>query len=122
MKFTRLMPNIFYADIKIGLGLFVECLEFTIVHDDLGSDEQPFCVIHKDNLGLLLIQSAEFAAKDRPELRLVTEDIEEVYNTIAAKHPQYLYPSQTQVTLKPWGAKEFALKDDSDVCVIIQQW
>ena len=30
MKFTTLVPNIFYADINVGLKLFVECLGFKI--------------------------------------------------------------------------------------------
>ncbi len=31
MKFEKLVPNIFYADIANGLKLFVECLQFTIL-------------------------------------------------------------------------------------------
>lgn len=121
MRFTKLVPNIFYTDIKIGLRLFVDCLEFTIGHDELAS-AQPFCAIEKDGLGILLFQNAEFAEKDRPELRLVTSDIEEVYRKIAASHPEFLHPNLKQITLRPWGAKEFALKDESDVCIIVQQW
>ncbi len=121
MKFTKLVPNIFYADINMGLRLFVDCLEFKIGHDELTA-AQPFCALDKDGLGLLLFQDAEFAAKDRPELRLLTNDIDEVYRKVAATHPQYLHPNLNKVTLRPWGAREFALKDESDVCVIIQQW
>jgi len=75
MKFTKLVPNVFYTDIKVGFKLFIECLEFSIGYDELSS-EDPFCVIEKD------------------ELRIN----------------------------RPWGAREFALKDESDVCMIIQQW
>jgi len=121
MKFTKLSPNVFYSDIKIGLKLFVECLHFNITYNDLKSDN-PFCVIEKDGLGLHLIQDKEFAEKDRPELRLVTDDIEEVYNTVKTTFPELLHPNSRQIQLKPWGAKEFALKDESDVCIIIQQW
>jgi hypothetical protein len=121
MKFTKLVPNVFYTDIKVGIRFFIECLEFSIAHDELGSD-QPFCAIEKDGLGMLLFQNKEYAEKDRPEFRLVTNDIEEVYKKIAAAHPEYLHPNLRVITLRPWGAKEFALKDDSDVCVIIQQW
>lgn len=121
MTFTKLVPNIFYTDINVGLRLFVDCLEFKIGYDDLAS-ANPFCAIEKDGLGVLLFQDAVFAAKDRPELRLVTNDIEEVYRKVAATHPQLLHPNLKQVTLRPWGAKEFALKDESDVCIIVQQW
>jgi hypothetical protein len=121
MTFTKLVPNIFYSDVKVGLKLFVECLEFAIVYNDLNSEE-PFCVIEKDGLGIHLIQNKEFAEKDRPEIRLETNNIEEVYSNVKTKYPDLLHPNSKEVELKPWQSKEFALKDDSDVCVIIQQW
>ena len=121
MKFTKLTPNVFYSDIKTGLNLFLECLEFKIGYDDLGS-ENPSCVIEKDGLGIFLIQSKEFAEKDRPELRLETTNIEEVYNKVKTSFPGLLHPNAKEISLKPWGAKEFALNDESGVCVIIQQW
>ncbi len=121
MNFTKLIPNVFYTDIKVGLRIFIECLEFTIAHDELHSD-QPFCAIQKDGLSVLLFQNKEYAEKDRPELRLVTNDIEEVYKKVASTHPEYLHPNLKEITLRPWGAKEFALKDESNVCIIIQQW
>jgi hypothetical protein len=121
MKFIKLVPNVFYTDIKVGLKLFVDCLEFSIGHDELKSDD-PFCVIEKDGLRLNLFQNQEFAEKDRPEFRLVTDNIEEVYKKVAATYPELLHPNLKAITLRPWGAKEFAMKDESDVCVIIQQW
>jgi hypothetical protein len=121
MKFTRLVPNVFYTDIKVGLKLFVECLEFTIGYDELNS-EHPFCVLEKEELRINLFQNQEFAEKDRPELRLVTDNIEEVYKKISSTHPELLHPNSKVVTRRPWGAREFALRDESDVCIIIQQW
>jgi hypothetical protein len=121
MKFTKLVPIVFYTDIKVGLRLFVDCLGFNIGHDELNA-EMPFCEINKDELSLLLFQSREFAEKDRPELRLVTNDIEDAYKKISSTHPELLHPNLRQISLRPWGAREFALKDESDVCIIIQQW
>ena len=120
MKFTKLVPNVFYTDIKVGLKLFIDCLEFNIGYDELNSD-QPFCAIEKDGLSILLFQNKEYAEKDRPEFRLVTNDIEEAYKKISSTHPEFLHPSLKEISIRPWGAKEFALKDDSDVCIIIQQ-
>jgi len=71
---------------------------------------------------LLLFQNAEYAEKDRPEFRLVTNDIEEVYKKVAATHPNVLHPNLRQISIRPRGAKEFALRDESNVCIIIQQW
>src|SRR5688500_13024918 len=64
MKFTKLVPNIFYTDITIGLKLFTECLEFSIGHNELNA-HQPFCVIEKDGLRINLFQDKEYAEKDR---------------------------------------------------------
>ncbi|MBS1773142.1 MAG: hypothetical protein JST82_09780 [Bacteroidetes bacterium] len=121
MKFKTLTPNIFYADIQDGLKLFVQCLGFEVVYDDLASSN-PFCVIEKDGLKACLIQDAEFAAKDRPELRLETDNIEEVYTKVNATYPELLHPNSNKVSLKPWQALEFALLDASGVCIIVQQW
>ncbi len=121
MRFTKLVPNIFFEDIKDGLNLFVDCLEFGIGYNDLES-ENPCCVVQKDMLSVFLFQNKEFADKDRPEIRLHTDNIEEVYEKISKTHPQFLHPNLNTVTLRPWGAKEFALRDKTDVCVIIQQW
>ena len=96
-------------------------LKFEIGHDELNT-ENPFCAINKDGLSLLLFQNKEYADKDRPELRLVTLNIEEAYQKISTTHPEYLHPNLRKITLRPWGAKEFALKDESNVCIIIQQW
>jgi hypothetical protein len=121
MTFTKLVPNIFYEDIKVGLDLFVDCLGFTIQFNDLKATN-PCCVVGNDNLSVFLFQNKEYADKDRPEIRIHTTDIEEVYAKVAATHPALLHPNLSKPTLRPWGAKEFALADPSHVCVIIQQW
>lgn len=120
MNFTRLVPNIFYKDVNDGLKLFVDCLEFKIGHNELRS-HHPFCVLEKDGLRINLFQNAELAEEHNPEFRLVTNDIEEVYRKVSASHPEFLHPNLPEVTLRPWGAKEFALMD-KQVGVIIQQW
>ena len=121
MKFTKLIPNIFYEDIKVGLNLFVDCLEFTIGYNDLDS-ASPSCIVARDELAVFLHQNKEWADKDRPEFRLQTNNIEEAYAKISATHPELLHPNGKNITMKPWGAKEFALLDKSTVCIIVQQF
>ena len=120
MKFSKLVPNIFYKDIRSGLKTFVDCLEFTIGHDELNA-EHPFCVVEKDGLRINLFQDEKHAGEHNPELRLVTDDIEEVYKKIKSKYPELLHPNLDVITLRPWGAKEFALMDEQ-IGVIIQKW
>lgn len=121
MKFTRLVPNIFYEDINVGLKLFIDCLGFSIGYNGL-KDANPCCVVDKDDLSVFLFQNKEYADKDRPEFRLHTNDINEVHAEISSKFPELLHPNLSKPTLRPWRAIEFALADPSGVCVIIQQW
>jgi hypothetical protein len=100
MTFTKLVPNIFYEDIKVGLDLFVDCLGFTIGYDDLNT-ANPCCVVNKDPLFVFLFQNKEYADKDRPEIRIHTTDIEEVYAT----HPGLLHPNSNKPMSRPWAQK-----------------
>lgn len=120
MNFEKLVPNIFYSKITDGLKMFVDCLGFDIGHDEIKSD-QPFCVVEKDGLRINLFENAELAKEHYPEFRLVTKNIEEVYKKVCKSHPEFLHPNLKEITLRPWGAKEFALKDNQ-LGIIIQQW
>lgn len=120
MKFEKLVPNIFYIDISEGLKFFVDCLGFTIGHSELNS-AKPFCVLEKDGLRINLFQEEQLAKEHYPEFRLVTNNIEDVYTKIAASHSHLLHPNLAKITVRPWGAKEFAIKDNQ-VGIIIQQW
>jgi predicted HAD superfamily hydrolase len=120
MNFTKLIPSVFYTDISDGLKLFVECLQFTIEYKDLNTS-QPYCVLQKDGISILLFQDEQLAKEHYPELRLETNNIEEVYEKVSASHPHLLHPNLNKVTMRPWGAKEFALRDNQ-IGIRFQQW
>ncbi len=120
MNFEKLVPNIFYVNIMDGLKLLVDCLRFDIVHNEIKSS-QPFCVLERDGLCINLFENAELAKEHYPEFRLVTKNIAEVYEKVSNSHPEFLHPNLKKITLRPWGAKEFALKD-SQLGIIIQEW
>jgi hypothetical protein len=111
---------VFYSDINEALKLFVDCLEFTIGHNELKSNH-PFCVIEKDGLRINLFQDERLAKEHNPEFRLVTNNIEEVYKKVSKTHSKFLHPNLPEITLRPWGAKEFALTD-KQLGIVIQQW
>lgn len=69
----------------------------------------------------MIFQNSEYAEIEHPELRLVTDDIDAVYNEVAAKFPEMLHPNLNRVTLRPWGAKEFGLLD-GQIGIRFQQW
>jgi hypothetical protein len=120
VNFSKLVPNVFYTDINAAFKLFIDCLEFKIEHDELTSNS-PFCVIEKDGLRINLFQNKKLAQEHNPEFRLVTDNIDGVYEKIRLSYPELLHPNLSEVTLRPWGAKEFALKDQQ-LGIIIQQW
>ena len=120
MHFEKLVPNVYYKDIQDGLEMFINCLEFRIGHNELTAKE-PFCVLEKGDLQIYLFEHKELAKEHNPEFRLVTKNIEKVFEKVSASHPDYLHPNLSKVTLRPWGAKEFALRDQQ-VCLIFQQW
>lgn len=120
MNFTQLVPNVFYVNINDAFPLFVDCLGFKIVHDEIKS-RNPFCVIERDGLRINLFENKMHAEEHHPEFRLVTKNIDEVYKKVSASHPQLLHPNLNKVTLRPWGAKEFAVTD-TQLGIVIQQW
>jgi hypothetical protein len=69
----------------------------------------------------MVFQDEKLAKEHHPELRLVTENIEEVFKKITDSHPHLLHPNLNKVTLRPWGAKEFAIMDNQ-LGIRFQQW
>lgn len=114
---TRLIPKIFYDHLSDGLDLFVNCLGFKEVYND-----GTLAVVERDGAKAYVVQSPEHAAKDRPEIALETDNIQELYAEISARRPEMLHPNSNRVTKKPWGATEFAVLDKTTVCVIFRQW
>ena len=88
MTFTKLVPNVFYKDIKDALKLFIDCLDFKIEHDELKS-KTPFCAIEKNGLRINLFENKDLAKEHNPEFRLVTTNIEEVYEKITSSHAEF---------------------------------
>ena len=120
MNFSKLVPSVFYIDISDGLKLFVDCLQFSIQHKDLKASK-PYCVLEKDGISIMVFQDEQLAKEHYPELRLETENIDEVFAKVSASHPDLLHPNLNKVTLRPWGAKEFAIAD-KQVGIRFQQW
>ena len=69
----------------------------------------------------MVFQDEQLAKEHYPELKLETDNIEEVYAKISASHPQLLHPNLNKVTVRPWGAKEFAIAD-KQLGIRFQQW
>ncbi|SFU69818.1 hypothetical protein [Pseudoduganella namucuonensis] len=113
----KLIPKVFFDHMDEGLDLFVNCLGFEILHHDGG-----LAVVGRDGAKAYVMESPEYAAKDRPEIAIETDTIEEIHKDIAARRPDMLHPNVPRVTQRPWGALEFAVLDKTGVCIVFRQW
>jgi hypothetical protein len=113
----RLIPKVFFNRMDEGLDLFVNCLGFQVLHQD-GS----LAVVGRDGAKAYVVESPEYAAKDRPEIAIETDNIEELHREVSSKRPDVLHPNLPRVTRRPWGALEFSLLDKTGVCVVFRQW
>ena|SRR6185437_10896160 len=114
---TRLIPKVFFDHMSEGLDLFVGCLGFKVLYQD-----ESLAVVGRDEAKAYIVESPEFAAKDRPEIALETDSIDSLYAEIAARRPEMLHPNSKVVAKKPWGAREFAILDKTNVCIVFRQW
>ncbi len=113
----RLVPKVFFDRMDQGLDLFVNCLGFQVLHQD-----SSLAVVGRDGAKAYVVENAEYAAKDRPEIAIETDNIQEIYDDISVKRPDMLHPNLPRVTQRPWGALEFSLLDKTGVCIVFRQW
>lgn len=69
-----------------------------------------------------MVENAECAALDRPELGIDTDNIDEIYQEMSVRCPQLLHPNSNRIALRRWGSREFAMLDQTTVCVIFREW
>lgn len=114
---TALIPNVFYEDMQVGLNLFGDGIGMIVLHR-----EGALAVLGRDQVKVYLVEDAEHAVGDRPELAIETDDIEAVYADISARRPDLLHPNLDHIRRQPWGPREFALLDATTVCVVFRDW
>jgi hypothetical protein len=95
---TALIPKVFYEDVAVGLDLFVEAIGMDVLHRD-----QDLVVAARDGAKVYLVQDADFAAKDRSEIAIETDDIETVFADITARRRDLLHPNLSRVTRRSGG-------------------
>jgi hypothetical protein len=114
---TKLIPKVFFNQMSEGLDLFVSCLGFKVLYQDAS-----LAVVEREGAKAYVVESPEYAAKDRPEIAIETDSIRDLYTEISSKRPEMLHPNSKVVAKKPWGAQEFAVLDKTRVCIIFRQW
>lgn len=113
----RLIPKVFFNEMSEGLDLFVNCLGFKVLHQD-----EDLAVVARDGAKAYIVADREYAAKDRPEIAIETDTIEELHREISEKRPEMLHPNVPRITRRPGGALEFAVLDKTSVCIVFRQW
>ena len=113
----RLVPKVFFDSLDQGLDLFVGTLGFKVLYQD-----GTLAVVGRDEAKAYVVVSPECAALDRPEIAIETDTIDELHAEISARRPQMLHPNSKVVAMKPWGAREFAVLDETKVCIVFRQW
>ena len=73
---------------------------------------------NKSNLYLIYVESLGLLRTAYPDEE---KQIEAVYEKVSAKFPELLHPNLSTVTVRPWGAKEFAIMD-GQIGIVFQQW
>jgi hypothetical protein len=115
--FKNLIPKIFYDHLQDGLEFFVGGLGFEILYQ-----EANMAVIARDCAKAYIVQSPECASLDRPELGIDTDNIDAIYAEMSARASRLLHPNSKDLSLRPWGAREFAMLDKTTVCVVFREW
>lgn len=115
--FKNLIPKIFYDRLQDGLEFFVDGLGFEVLYQDAD-----MAVIARDGAKAYIVQSPEYAAKDRPELAIETDNVDAIFKEMSARAPHLLHPNSNTVSRRPWGSREFAMLDKTTVCVIFREW
>lgn len=113
----KLIPKVFYNTLSEGLDLFVDCLGFQVLYHD-----KDLAVVQRDGAKAYVVESPEFAAKDRPEIALETDTIHQLYEEIKIRRPEMLHPNSSDIRRQPWGPLEFAVLDKTSVCIVFRQW
>lgn len=115
--FKNLIPKVFYDRLQDGLDFFVDGLGFEVLHRD-----DNLAVVARDGAKAYLVESPEYAANDRPELSVDTDDVDAIHAEVTRRAPQLLHPNVPTVRHTPWGSREFAVLDGTTVCVVFREW
>lgn len=113
----RLVPKVFFNRMEEGLDLFVDGLGFKVLYQDSN-----LAVVDREGVKAYVVESPEYAAKDRPEIAIETQHIEALHREISQRRPDLLHPNLPRITKRPWGALEFSLLDRTHVCIVFRQW
>lgn len=60
-------------------------------------EDDKLAVVERDGAKAYLVEDAEFAAKDRPEITIETDSIDQLYEEITSRGPEMLHPNSNKI-------------------------
>ena len=107
----RLVPNIFYDKLSDGLDFFVTCLGFSVLYQDDGAcgrqratGPKPIWSRAPNSRQRTVRKSQSRPTRSRTSLRKCPRE-----------RRTFSIPMSNQIEMKPWGFREFGVRDKTDV-------
>ncbi len=100
---TRIAPELPVANLAQSIAYYEAKLGFQTA---LTMPERNYAVVERDKVAIHLFQTAEGKTGS---LHVFTEGVDELYTELKGRGARITQP----VTLKPWGARDFRVLDDS---------
>jgi catechol 2,3-dioxygenase-like lactoylglutathione lyase family enzyme len=108
-KLKAVHPVLPSQDVSASLGFYVDQLGFRLCSQDSTSAPK-YAVVARDNVELHIQwhDPAEWAAVERPMLRIVTNSIKKLFDEYSKAG---VFHEGTALRDTPWGTREFAFFD-----------
>jgi hypothetical protein len=84
-------------------------LQFSIKHNNFKVSD-PYYILEKDRIKIMNFQDKQLAKEHYPELRLETNNIDDVFDKVSASHPHLIHPNLNKVTIRSGLLKNLLLQ------------
>ena len=105
-RISRIAPEVPVNDLRESIEYYERQLGFQSVRWNCRTGE--YAIVERDGIAVHLFQSGP-AVHEPVGLHIFTEELEDLYSELLARGAQITQ----QITLKPWGNRDFRVKDRS---------
>jgi catechol 2,3-dioxygenase-like lactoylglutathione lyase family enzyme len=110
-RLVATIPVLASLDITRSVSFYRDMLGFVVVHAEPGV----YAVLSRDDIQLHLWSCAERRIAENTSCRVQVKGLDSLYAEYAPK--AVLHPNASDIRLRPWGAREFVVLDDSGNCI-----
>ncbi len=126
-KLLRAVQGICFLDLENPKKFFVDLLGFNAAHEEEG-----LLVVERDSVLFQLGIDPDVAIDVKgnrmmaPLIRIETNDIESISREIKERYSSGVCPTaivkDEEPKLRPWGAKEWGVRDSNNMVILFQEW